>query len=74
MTPEAEKRQNILSLIRLTLTVETGLHLSFVDKQRSLLILLLLSSSVIIGNMFLFIKNMEYIFDPDDKFISEMIK
>lgn len=53
---------------------ETGLHLSFVDQQRSLLILLLLSSSAIIGNMFLFIKNMEYIFDPDDKFISEMIK
>lgn len=39
-----------------------------------MLVLLLLSSSALIGNMFLFIKNMECIFDPDDKFISEMIK
>lgn len=39
-----------------------------------MLILLLPSSSVLTGNMFLFIKNMEYIFDPYDKFISEMIK
>lgn len=39
-----------------------------------MLVLLLLSSSALIGNMFLFIKNMEYIFDPYDKFKSEMIK